>query len=82
MPARRDLCYGRVVTMPREFNQSRTRREVSSTSGHQDSYSSFLPGPARVGRKAGMQSRDTTDIAPTELGNVEISKLMKSEGRS
>jgi isoquinoline 1-oxidoreductase subunit alpha len=58
MPGLRDLCYGRVVTMPREVQSNKNNTgEVSSTSGHHDSHSCFLPGSARAGQPARMRRR-------------------------
>jgi isoquinoline 1-oxidoreductase subunit alpha len=80
MPVRRDLCYGRAVTMPREFNQSRTKREVSSTSGHCDSYSSFLPGFARAGHQSGMRLRRRADHCAEQNLYSSIGKAYEERG--
>lgn len=82
MPGLCDLCYGRPVTMPREVQSNKNNTgEVSSTSGHHDSHFCLLPGSARAGQRLECGD-DATNIAPTDVGNVKISKLMKSEGRS
>jgi hypothetical protein len=54
--------------MPATFNQLRTKREVSSTSAHDDSHSSFLPGFARGGEEAEMRRHDVRTISPIDIG--------------